>query len=228
MEPRSNAPRASIKKNGFSLIEVLIALTIISVAALGLLSAQLNSLRAERNNGLRASAMQAAEEMASRIQTNFVVARTIPGYITQVDVGFSPVSAKSSPFSEKTLTGNPSADGIVDKDCINGFCSPEGNYADLANFDLFDMDARILRSMGRNARMHICLDNTNYSLPENKNRQTCRCNKELLAVDHCTSVDPASGACNASFPKTVAIYCVDITWNDLDNIPQSYRLTVRP
>lgn len=63
-------PKHNIKYAGFSLIEVLIALVVLSVGLLGLAGLQATSLRNNQSAYLRSQATQLAYDMADRIRAN--------------------------------------------------------------------------------------------------------------------------------------------------------------
>ena len=58
------------KSQGFSLIEVLISLVILSIGLLGLMSLQLQALQTNNNSNLRTLATIAAYDMSERIRAN--------------------------------------------------------------------------------------------------------------------------------------------------------------
>ena len=57
-------------ENGFSILEVMIALLVISTAALGLTKAQISALQTVSDAGLRTTASILVQDMAARIQAN--------------------------------------------------------------------------------------------------------------------------------------------------------------
>ena len=63
---------ASKPKYGFSLIEVLVALAVLSLGLLGLAALQTNALRANQEDYYRIQIMNAAEQMADTVRVNWL------------------------------------------------------------------------------------------------------------------------------------------------------------
>ena len=62
--PNKNSIQTSKKESGFSLLEVLISILILSFGILGMVGLQASSLQISREARLQASAVRFAEEMA--------------------------------------------------------------------------------------------------------------------------------------------------------------------
>lgn len=58
------------RQRGVGLIEVMVAILVLSVGLFGVVLSQLNSLRSQRNAHLRATAVQMASDMAERMRLN--------------------------------------------------------------------------------------------------------------------------------------------------------------
>ena len=67
-------------EKGFSLLEVMIALLVISIGALGLTKAQISALQTASDAGLRTAAAILVQDMAGRIQANAQEALNGNGY----------------------------------------------------------------------------------------------------------------------------------------------------
>lgn len=65
-----NGPSQSIASRGFSLLEVLITLVVLSVGLLGIAGLQITSLRYAHNANLRYQAALQANDMADRMRAN--------------------------------------------------------------------------------------------------------------------------------------------------------------
>ena len=213
------------KSRGFSLIEILITLSIVSVGLLGILAAQLKSVQQSNAIAQRYTAMAAVKEMTNRLKANFVEARAFQSYATTSNSyscysGYPEVcsrTAASSAYNVGTLSNSTGANN--NNYCTSNYCTP----TQLANSDLSEMYNTILPS---NATMKVCLDNTVYT-STNPTSAGCSCNSTPLSVTQYTSGDTS-----ASFQKTAAVYCVSIQWADSTSTPtnpfQYYLLTVRP
>ncbi|MBU2288912.1 MAG: type IV pilus modification protein PilV [Gammaproteobacteria bacterium] len=94
-------------QRGFGLIEVMIAIVVLSVGMFGIALAQMNALRSQRNAHMRAGAVQLASDMAERMRLNISAVATDsttysdPSTTTYNSLTASPVGTPSalSPFS---------------------------------------------------------------------------------------------------------------------------------
>ena len=97
---------------GIAMIEALVALLVLSLGVLGLARLQVGALTESRNSNARAVAVQMANDLAERMQSNAMVRRTNP-----------------DPNPYETVWGAPVAAGT---DCLASAC----NGDELAAFDL--------------------------------------------------------------------------------------------
>jgi len=65
-----------VRARGFSLIEVLVSIVVLSIGLLGLAALQVSSLRVGQSSFYRAQAAQLATDMADRLRANLGAART--------------------------------------------------------------------------------------------------------------------------------------------------------
>ena len=98
-------------QGGFSMIEVLVTMLIISLALLGTVGLQTYALRTNQGGQFRSQAVFLVADMAERIEANSVAAVTSTAYVQ---------STSSTP------------DTILNATCSTGTCSP----TDLAAYDL--------------------------------------------------------------------------------------------
>jgi len=68
--------RSSVAMQGFSLIEVLVSVVVLSIGLLGLAALQVSGLRVGQSSFYRAQAAQFATDMADRLRANAGEART--------------------------------------------------------------------------------------------------------------------------------------------------------
>lgn len=68
--------RGPVLQRGFSLIEVLVSVVVLSVGLLGLAALQVSGLRVGQSSFYRAQAAQLATDMADRLRANLGAART--------------------------------------------------------------------------------------------------------------------------------------------------------
>lgn len=101
------------RQRGVGLIEVMIAILVLSVGLFGVVLSQLNSLRSQRNAHLRATAVQLASDMAERMRLNTAaIARATGDYAdpaTATYVSLVPAAGASSPSAPALPTSFTSA-----------------------------------------------------------------------------------------------------------------------
>jgi type IV pilus assembly protein PilV len=90
-------------QQGFSLLEIMIALLVISVGALGLTKAQIDALQGAYDAGLRTTASILVQDMAARIQAN--AGEALKGNQGGYMVG-TPVACTLPTGSGQICTGN--------------------------------------------------------------------------------------------------------------------------
>lgn len=67
---RPGGGRTHSRQKGVSLIEVMVAIVVLSIGLFGIVLTQLNSIRSQRGAHLRATAVQMASDMAERMRLN--------------------------------------------------------------------------------------------------------------------------------------------------------------
>jgi type IV pilus assembly protein PilV len=103
--------------NGFTLLEVMVALLILSVGLLGLAGLQIAGLRSNQNSYYRLQATLLAQDLSERMRANLV------------GVGLGAYDAAST--------------GANDVDCTRADCTPE----QMARYDLAQWQADIARQL---------------------------------------------------------------------------------
>jgi type IV pilus assembly protein PilV len=106
-----------MRARGFTLIEVLVALVVLSIGLLGLASLQLSSLRWNHGASLRSQATLLAYDIVDRMRANQVAARN-----GEYDVGFGATGTAGTVAGDdrirwKTILGQtlPAGDGRVER-----------------------------------------------------------------------------------------------------------------
>jgi type IV pilus assembly protein PilV len=109
------------RARGFTLIEVLVALVVLSIGLLGLASLQLSSLRWNHGASLRSQATLLAYDIVDRMRANQVAARN-----GEYDVGYGATGTAGTVSGDdrirwKTLLSQtlPAGDGMVERP-VNG------------------------------------------------------------------------------------------------------------
>ena len=146
---------------GFSLIEILVALTILAIGLLGTLAMQLATLRASRASVHESTALQLASEIAEQLQNHARNAESIAQYL-QVDLDTSTASVN------RTVT--PSCFGI------EAHCSA----SELVSFDIQQWRS-VIGSRLPGGRLRICRD----ASPWQKSTQLVRwaCDDNAVSTD---------------------------------------------
>lgn len=123
--------RHSISMRGFTLIEILVALVVLSIGLLGLASLQANGLRSNHSGYLRSQATILAYEMTDRLRANRKAA--IAGDYDIVLTDDAPTSTTAIQDVDRkdwldALASNlPSGDGAID--CTTTTVSSVSTYA---------------------------------------------------------------------------------------------------
>jgi type IV pilus assembly protein PilV len=113
MNPRRNPARA----RGFSLIEVLVSIVVLSIGLLGVAALQVSGLRVGQSSFYRAQAAQFATDMADRLRANLGAARTCALALTD-PTPTSPTTTCGRDLAEwrTRLRTLPGGNGAVDVD----------------------------------------------------------------------------------------------------------------
>lgn len=139
---------------GFSLIEVLVSLLILSVGIIGAVSMQLNALRSSQQSGFHSAALQLALDTADQIRA-----------LTAVNI-----SDAENPFLALDFK---SGDSVVSP---HEFCydvSSVCNAAALTEFQIHEIQERLKLSLP-NGRIKICRDAMPWDDTGNDYRWECR------------------------------------------------------
>jgi type IV pilus assembly protein PilV len=140
--PNKNSIQTSKKESGFSLLEVLISILILSFGILGMVGLQASSLQISREARLQASAVRFAEEMAELMRSN-------------KNEALKPSNAYLISFSETTDTNSDTAN------CGYPGKSACGTSEDIAKRDRYEWIERLNQELP-DARVEICQDSTPY------------------------------------------------------------------
>lgn len=122
---------------GFSLIEILVSVLVLSAGVLGAAALQLAALRTGQQSGQHTTAMQLAADIAERIRANVDQLRLEDGDNDYLGFSFDADEAA----------------GVAPRPCYDRLCDPE----ELAAFDLYEWQRRLAASLPA-ARAVICRD----------------------------------------------------------------------
>jgi len=144
-KPQERLCFASAQQTGFSLVEVLVAIVILSVGMLGAVGMQSAAMRSNKEARNQAAAITFARELGERMRGNHTVAikRT----------------AADNPFLfDSTLVGTSS----VATFSVNCFTTDCPILKDVATWDVVDWQTRVLAALPT-PRIKVCFDKTPYS-----------------------------------------------------------------
>jgi len=91
-------------RQGFSLIEVLVSVAILSTGLLGVAGLQLTALKNNYNSELRSQAKQLAYDIADRMRSNSIEANTSNSYLIDIgEAGTSTTDCETNPCSQENM-----------------------------------------------------------------------------------------------------------------------------
>ncbi|MCA1248400.1 type IV pilus modification protein PilV [Massilia sp. MS-15] len=141
-----------VQGQGFTLVEVLVALLVLAVGVVGAGATQLGAERTRQQSALRSEAAQLAAALAARMQVNPAVAGLPDG--ANPYLGFSYDAADGAPLA---------AAG-----CFAAACTP----AELAQFDLHEMRQAVHAHFPR-GRILVCRDGAPWDSVAGRYRWNC-------------------------------------------------------
>lgn len=132
------------KARGSTLIEVLVAVLLLSLGLIGMIGLQAASLQNNRDARLQATAVRLATELAERMRGNRVVA-ALP-------------DAASNPYLQANATAAPAKAAV---DCFTASCA---SPIDVARWEIDEWLQRVFSTDGGlpDARVVVCFDQTPY------------------------------------------------------------------
>lgn len=134
--------------NGFSLVEVLVSVVVLSFGMLGMVGLQASSLQANREARLQASASELAREIGELMRGN-------------TDVFFDPATKAALTTSPYYFTANsPTLAPPTSSTCLN-LGSTCANTTAIANAQVTEWLARVKEQLP-GARVALCLDSAPY------------------------------------------------------------------
>ena len=136
--------RPSPGQSGFSILEVLIAIIILSIGMLGAVGMQAAALRSNKESRNQATAATFARELAEKMRGNYVVAIK--------------TTATDNPFLlNTTLTGTTTI-ATPSVNCFNSACT---DLKDAAIWDVADWQTRVKDALPT-PRVRVCLDSAPF------------------------------------------------------------------
>lgn len=142
---RSSPPRSHTR--GFSLVEVLVSILVLSIGLLGMVGMQGFALQANREARLQSVAYGLAQELAEMMRGNKDVANLATGSPYRGNFASSPLAPTTAAYC--LLAGCTAASGAIDRQA-------------LANAQMTEWLARVDQELP-GARVTVCLDAAPYA-----------------------------------------------------------------
>jgi type IV pilus assembly protein PilV len=114
----STIGKSMLGARGFTLVESLVALVVLSIGLLGIASLQLSSLRWNHGASLRSQATLLAYDILDRMRANQVVARTTTDYVVAMSAtktGTTVADKDVAQWKTTLLQTLPSGDGSIER-----------------------------------------------------------------------------------------------------------------
>lgn len=137
--------------HGFSLVEVLISIILLSFGLLGMVGLQAAALQANRDSRIQSSAVRLARELGELMRSNKEV-----GIATTVASNPYLITYYNDPTASSSANAVPAAT----TNCFTGDCSA-ATKIDLAKFEVQDWLTRLNAELP-NARVKVCFDATPF------------------------------------------------------------------
>lgn len=128
------------ESRGFTLVEVLVAIVILSIGVLGALGMQVGAIKMNREVRYQATAVSLAKELAEKMRGNHVVAIE--------------TSSTANPYLLNTTLAPDSTVGAPAANCYTGPCD---TGLAMARWDVYDWQLRIREALP-SPRIVICMD----------------------------------------------------------------------
>ena len=139
------------KASGFSLVEILISIIVLSFGLLGMVGLQAAALQANRESRIQSSAVRLARELGELMRSNKKIG-------TATTVATNPYLIDYDYASSATVTAAPT-------NCFTGDCYSEPDTAaaqlDLAKFEVQDWLTRVTTDLP-GAKVKVCFDATPF------------------------------------------------------------------
>jgi type IV pilus assembly protein PilV len=132
-------PRLRRVSRGFTILEVLVAIMILSIGVLGALGMQVNAIRMNREIRLQATALTMARELAERMRGNHIIA-------------INP-STTANPYLLSTTLAPGTTVSAPGANCFTGQCTS----AQMASWDIYEWQLR-MRDTLPSPRIVVCMD----------------------------------------------------------------------
>lgn len=149
------------KYQGFTLIEVLIALVILSIGLLGMAGIQIQGLRGATSSTLRSQATILANDFAERAHANFFAAPGNAQNVTYANVDTSVINCANPPATLCSVSPDTAAADLPAAGC---------NSSQMAAYDVFvfacgDLGNAGINNLAANAFATVSCDNAASGCP---------------------------------------------------------------
>ena len=141
------------KRNGFSLIEVLVSVLVLALGVIGAAGMQLTAMRTTQQSEFQTLALQLAAEMADKMRANDSQMKT---------GGANPFLSVNY---QSAIEGEPTAPGKL---CYASACNGE----ELAEFDIYEWKKRVKAALP-GGRVLVCRDSAPWDSAKNALTWNC-------------------------------------------------------
>ncbi|MBS0447314.1 MAG: type IV pilus modification protein PilV [Proteobacteria bacterium] len=140
----STCSRGADAQRGFSLLEVLVSIVVLSFGVLGIVGLQAASMQANSDARYQSAAVRLGLELSDMMRDNMTVAQTVSG------------TPAGNPYVVQNYT-DPGTLSTPTSDCSSTQCSASA----LAQFQIYDWLQRVSNELP-GARVQVCFDSTPY------------------------------------------------------------------
>lgn len=156
-------------KNGFTMVEVLVSIFVLSLGVIGVAGMQLNAMRVSQQSSYQTVALQLASEMADKMRSNDAQMKLADSLNPFLAVNYN-AATDGAPTAPNKICYSSAAD-----------CNAE----ELAKFDIYELETRI-RDVLPGGRITICRDTTPWDTSAGAFKWACTAS--LAAVDNASMV----------------------------------------
>jgi len=190
--PHRGWPSSSRDQSGFSILEVLIAIIILSIGMLGAVGMQATAMQANKETRSQAAASTLGRELAEKMRGNHTVA-------------IKTVAADNPYIFDATLVGTTS----IASPPVNCFTAGCPTVKDAASWDVADWQGRVLAALPT-ARVKVCFDTDPFDSAGNP-RWVCTNDGDVTVLKMSWTRSNAAGKLEFAASTGVPVIVIPLT-----------------